>query len=84
MREVENVKANSHLLIDKRGRRKKAFVKDGEAAEERRGTEVRRSRGQEGLEVGGGHIFQGNLKVGQLELGNKNEIRESLSDFVTK
>lgn len=29
--------------------------------------------------MGGDHILQGNLKVGQLELGNKNEIRELLA-----
>lgn len=29
--------------------------------------------------MGGGYILQGNLKVGQLALGNRNEIRESLA-----
>lgn len=58
---------------------KEKSVKDGEGPEATRGTEVRRSSRQEGREVGGGHVFQGNPKVGQLKLGNKNEIRESLA-----
>lgn len=81
-REEENTKVSFEVRV---GGGKEESVKDQEEPEGRRGTEVRRSRGQEGGEVGGDHILQDNVEVGQLELGNKNKIRDSLAlYFVTK
>lgn len=51
---------------------KEESVKDPK--EPKGSTEVRRSGGQEGGEVGGGHVWQGNFKVGQLTLGNKTRL----------